>query len=161
MKRSKFIGAFDLDVTLRDAALDAANRSTRRMIANAAIGMDTEDAYYAARELREAVEWVHEGIEDGKRKLAAILGNDCDDYQRCLYYGLAGRGVVGMLDDLMWLEDILEARGRVAGALRAKRLRAAPLVDPYVARAPDGPVGRFSDDFQEGPSWWSDPTLTM
>lgn len=160
MKRSKFIGVFDLDVTLRDAGVDPHNRPTRRMIANAAIGMDADDGYYAARELREAVEWVHEGIAGGKKKLSTILGNDCDDYQRCLYYGLAGRGVVGMLDDLMWLEEILEARGRTAGALRAARMRAQPLCDPYVARAPDGPIGRFDQEFEVGPSWWADPTLT-
>ena len=157
MKRSKFIGVFDLDVVLRDAATDPANRPTRRMIANATIGMDVDDAYYAARELREAVEWVHEGIAGGKRKLAAILGNDCDDYQRCLYYALAGRGVVLMLDDLTWLEDIIKARGRIAGALRAGRVQSAKMTDPYVARAPDGPIGRFDDAFQVGPSWSADP----
>ena len=54
---AKFIfhNQFDLDITLRDAALDEQNRPTRRMIANAAIGMHVEDAYYSVRELREAV----------------------------------------------------------------------------------------------------------
>ncbi|WP_252405173.1 hypothetical protein, partial [Escherichia coli] len=86
---------FDLDITLRDAALDMENRPTRRMIANAAIGMHVEDAYYSVRELREAVSWVHEGVSAGKLKLAEILGNDgADDFQRCIYFCLAGRGVV-------------------------------------------------------------------
>ena len=52
---ARFLGHFDLDVTLRDAALDEQNRPTRRMIANAAIGMHVEDAFYSVRELREAV----------------------------------------------------------------------------------------------------------
>ncbi|ODU17855.1 MAG: hypothetical protein ABS87_14915 [Sphingomonas sp. SCN 67-18] len=41
---------FDLDITLRDAALDMENRPTRRMIANAAIGMHVEDNYCSVRE---------------------------------------------------------------------------------------------------------------
>jgi hypothetical protein len=58
---SNFLDRFDLDITLRDAALDPDNRPTRRMIANAAIGMDALDAYYAVREIREAAQWIHEG----------------------------------------------------------------------------------------------------
>jgi hypothetical protein len=42
---ARYFGHFDLDVTLRDAALDEQNRPTRRMIANAAIGMHVEDAF--------------------------------------------------------------------------------------------------------------------
>lgn len=42
MRTDKFRDRFDLDITLRDAALDAENRPTRRMIANASIGMDVE-----------------------------------------------------------------------------------------------------------------------
>ena len=122
---------------------------------------DVEDAYFAAVELREAVEWVHEGVTGGKRKLATILGNEtCDDYQRCLYYILAGRGVVLMLDDLMWLEELLEARGRLAGKLAKSGIATMPLVSPYVAAEPDGPVVRVHDDFVQGASWSADPTLS-
>ena len=159
LKRSKFIGGFDLDVALTDEATNLENRPTRRMLANAAIGMDPEDAYYAARELREAVEWVHEGEQGGKRKLAMILGNLCDDYQRCLFYAVAGRGVVLMMEDLLWLEQLLEARGRIAGVIHKAKIRRKPLPSPYIASEPDGPVGKISDDFTQGPSWWWDPTL--
>jgi hypothetical protein len=101
MTTTPFRERFDLDITLRDAALDSENRPTRRMIANASIGMHVEDAYYSVRELREAVSWVHEGIPAGKGKLSEILANDgADDFQRCIYFCLAGRGVVAMLDDL-------------------------------------------------------------
>jgi hypothetical protein len=155
-----YIEPFDFDVALRDAALDDQNRPTRRMIANAAIGMHIEDAYYSVRELREAIRWIHDGEIGGKRKLSAILSNpSCDDFQRCIYFCLAGRGVVEMLDDLAWLEDMLEARGRVAGDIRRKRVRARPLVSPYVADEPDGPVVAASEDFRQGRSWWADPGL--
>lgn len=101
MSMSNFLDRFDLDITLRDAALDPDNRPTRRMIANAAIGMDALDAYYAVREIREAAQWIHEGLAQGKRKLASLLSNpQADDFQRTIYFCLAGRGVVEMLDDL-------------------------------------------------------------
>jgi len=155
-----FVGSFDLDVTLRDAAVDVLNRPTRRMIANAAIGMHIEDAYYSVRELREAVNGVHEGKSGGKKELARILGNSgCDDFQRCIYFCLAGRGVVEMLDDLVWLEELLETRGRIAGEMHRGEFRLQPLVAPYVAYEPDGPLVAVTDDFAQGPSWWADPSL--
>jgi len=89
-----------------------------------------------------------------------ILGNRCDDYQRCLYFILAGRGIVQMLDDLMWLEELLEARGRVAGKLFKRRLPVMPQVRPYVASEPDGPLVAVARDFAQGPSWYLDPELT-
>jgi len=160
VKTTLFHDGFDLDIALRDASLDPENSPSRRMIAAASIGMAVEDAYYSVRELREAVSWVHEGEIGGKRRLAAILSNDgSDDFQRCIYYCLAGRGVVSMLDDLMWLEDLLERRGRVASKLLRARARTIPLVDPYVAKEPDGPVGVVDDDFRQGPSWWMDPSI--
>ena len=157
----RYFEPFDLDVTLRDAALDDQNRPTRRMLANAAIGMHVEDAYYSVRELREAMSWVHEGETGGKRKLASILSNPAgDDFQRCIYFCLAGRGIVEMLDDLMWLEELLEARGRVAGSIHRRKIRARPLVSPYVADEPDGPVVASTENFRQGRSWWADPDLT-
>ena len=161
MKKTVFHDRFDLDITLRDAALDADNRPTRRMIANAAIGMDVEDAYYSVRELREAIAWTHEGDLAAKRKLAEILANDgADDFQCMMYSCLAGRGVVDMLDDLEWLEDLLERRGRVAGEIRRMKGRCMPLAKPYVADAPDGPLVKLDAEFEQGPSWWADPSLT-
>lgn len=130
MTTGSFVGRFDLDLGLRDASLDPANRPTRRMLAAAAIGTEVNDAYYAAVELREAIEWVHDGHPGGKLKLSMILGNACDDYQRCLYFILAGRGIVQMLEDLDWLESLLEARGRVAGKLFKRRVPIMPQVRP-------------------------------
>lgn len=160
MEMPDLVGRFDLDLTLRDASLDPANRATRRMLAAAAIGTEVNDGYYAAVELREAVQWVHEGEPGAKLKLSMILGNQCDDYQRCLYFILAGRGIVQMLDDLMWLEELLEARGRVAGRLFKRRSAVMPQVQPYVASEPDGPLVAVNRQFQQGASWYLDPELS-
>jgi hypothetical protein len=160
MEMPDLVGRFDLDLTLRDASLDPANRATRRMLAAAAIGTEVNDGYYAAVELREAVQWVHEGEPGAKLKLSMILGNQCDDYQRCLYFILAGRGIVQMLDDLTWLEELLEARGRVAGKLFKQRSPVMPQMRPYVASEPDGPLVAVNRQFQQGPSWYLDPELS-
>lgn len=153
-----FHDRIDVDIPLRDASLDPAARPTQRMIAAASLGKDVEDAYYSVREVREAVAWIHDGDPRGKPGLAAILSNDgVDDFQRCIYFCLAGRGVVAMLDDLMWLEALLETRGLTVGKLMRDRIRHRSLIDPYVASAPDGPVGVVAEDFEQGPSWWLEP----
>ena len=158
---AKFVGKyFDTDIMLRDAAIDPQNRPTRRMIANAAIGVEVDDAYYSLRELREAISWIHEGDTRGKPKLARMLANECDDYQRCIYYALAGRGIVQMLDDLEWLEDILETRARIVGQVRRARERCMPLTSPYVSAEPDGVLPMPDGEFRQGPSWYLDPSLT-
>lgn len=151
MKKAEISSRFDLDITLRDAALDAENSPNRRMIANASIGVGFEDAYYSVREVREAVEWVHEGRSGGMMKLASLLANDgVDDFQRCIYFCLAGRGVAEMLDDLLWLEDLLESRGRIAGEMHREKVRMMPMVNPYVTAEPDGPRVRISGRVARG-----------
>ena len=157
MKRSEFIGEFDLDAVLTELSVDLDIRVTRRMLAGACIGSNPEDAYLSARELRESLEWIHEGENEGKVKLTTILSTACDDFQRCLYYCVAGKGVVTMLDDLVWLEKLLEARGRIAGHIYRNKLPVKLLVNPYVAAEPDDPLGRFDPAFAIGASWSHDP----
>ena len=45
MKRSEFIGEFDLDAVLTELSVDLDIRVTRRMLAGACIGSNPEDAY--------------------------------------------------------------------------------------------------------------------
>ena len=108
-----------------------------------------------SRSRREVRPWVHEGVDGGKRKLVSLLTNpDGDDFQRCIYFCLAGRGVVDMIEDLLWLELLLEARGRVAGAIHRWKVRMGSLASPYVVDEADGPIIAGSEDFRPGPSWW-------
>jgi len=86
---------FDLDIALRDAACDPDLRPQQRVVANLCLGMGIDDAYLSVRELAQAVDWAHHGVPEGRAKLAAILSNACDDFQRAVYYALAGRGIVG------------------------------------------------------------------
>ena len=151
------IGRLDLDITLRDAALDEANRPTRRMLANACIGIDPFDAYYASLELFEALQAVHEECTGAKAKLARILSTRCDDFQRCLYYSLAGRGVMQMLEDLKWLLHILRGRTKISAELlrHGGNVRAAR--PPYISDEPDGPIPATDPAFDLGASWFLDP----
>lgn len=154
-----FVDRFDLNLTLRDESLDSFNTATRRALAALSIGVGPEDAYYSTRELREAVQWVHEGEIGGKARLARILSTGCDDYQRCLYFSLAGRGVVRILDDLMWLEEKLLERAQLTTRLAHDKSRTMPLVNPYVSTKPDGPLVNADPNFVEGPSWYLDPDI--
>lgn len=152
-------GYFDLDIMLHDAALDYGNRPTRRMLANACIGVEAFDAYYATRELYDALTAVHEGLAKAKGRLAQILSTRCDDFQRCLYYIVAGRGVVQMLEDLDWLLTILQARIAISRDLLRKGRNPAFAASPYISSQPDGPVPSASAEFGLGPSWYLDPAL--
>lgn len=153
MRKTRFTEPFDLDIALEDASVDRAHSPTRRAIAALSIHCPVEDAYYSVREIRDAVGEVHAGEAGGKAKLARLLANACDDYQRCIYYALAGRGVVAMLGDLEWLEALLLARGRVARDAGAAKVRLVDPLPPYVAAEPDGPLPHADPTFALGASW--------
>ena len=161
MRVDGFRDWIDVEIPLRDASVDPNVRPSRRMIAGACLGVGLEDAYYSVRELREAIMLVHQGERRGRGKLAEILGNQCDDFQRCLYYALAGRGIVLVLDDLVWLERLLKQRGDLAAGSASGGVRVMPLVNPYVAAEPDGPVPAVDSDFVLGSSWFLDPELAI
>ncbi|MDT0510131.1 hypothetical protein [Novosphingobium sp. MMS21-SN21R] len=145
---------FDLDIALRDASCDLNVLPPRRAIAALCIGVDVDDANLSVRELREAVSLVHENAPGGRAKLAQILSTSCDDFQRAIYYCLAGRGVVEMAEAMDWLLGMLKARGRTAAWLSRSRVSRKDLVSPYVAEAPDGPLVSSNPDFELGQSWF-------
>lgn len=146
----KHLGVIDIDTVLFDALKDSVHRLERRAIAALSIGTDANEAYYSVVELRDAVEMVGNRHPEGRERLGRILGTRCDDYQRAIYYALAGRGASHMLADLEWLAAILEARGSVA-----REYPVSAPISPYVSSEPDGPVGCFSPSFPLGSSWRS------
>lgn len=158
MKLAQFVKHFDPEITLRDAALDPENSPSRRAIANLCLGMAFDDAYYSIGGLRQALGLIHEGqAKAGTVELVDILSNKhCDDFQRAIYYALAGRGIVDMLASLDWIMGILEWRARTAGKLVKMGVRMMPLADPYVASEPDGPLVDDTVDIRFGPSWGKD-----
>lgn len=147
---------FDLDIALRDAACDPELLPQQRAVANLCLGMDIDDAYLSVRELEQAAQWVHHGVPEGRAKLAGILSNACDDFQRAIYFALAGRGVVEMLNTLAWLAALLKARGKVAAELSRQRMTRRDLASPYVASEPDGPLVSPDSGFSLGAAWSAD-----
>jgi hypothetical protein len=154
---AEFCDGFDLDIALRDASCDPDRLPVHRAIAALCIGMDVDDAFYSVRELREAVTLVLNDAVGGREKFVRILANRCDDFQRALYYVLAGRGVVAMLEALDWLSGLLVARGRVAGSLSRRRIPPPSRYNrPMSARNPMGRSWRETSSFRlGGPGWWS------
>ena len=157
MRTSFDLGKFDPEVTLMDAAVEEEILPTMRMVANASLGVEPFDAYYAAQELLEVLEAVQRKTPGAKVRLAGILSADCDDYQGCLYYCLAGRGAGVMLLSLSWLVRILRGRAGAMGEVLRTKAEVEPPCPPYVASQPDGPVPSASEDFHLGPSWTRDP----
>ena len=155
------LGPFNLDLMLYDAALNERSAPTRRMLANAVLNIEPEEAYHGAHELLLAVEAVHQEMDLGKCQLAQILARKGDDYQRCLYYILAGRGVVQMLDDLRWIVGLLRARYDQLLECRAKGIRVVRSLGVYLASEPDGVLPSNDADFRLGASWVNDPMLAL
>lgn len=146
--------AVDIDLGLKEVRDNPDLNWTIRALAGHSIGIDPEDGFLAARELREAICWAVDGRPEGKRRLAAILGCNGDDYQRALYYSLAGRGPVGMIDDLDELVKLMQARSDAAHEAIVRELGVVVADAPYrFFDEADGPLGRFDPDFAFGAAW--------
>lgn len=145
---------FDIDLVLTEVRDNPDECWTMRALAGHSVGMQAEDGFLASRELFEAVCWSVEGRPEGKTRLAAILGCRGDDYQRALFYSVAGRGPVAMLADLQRLVQIMEARNDAAheAAVRGLGIVSAPAPYRFFDEA-DGPLGRFDADFDFGAAW--------
>jgi hypothetical protein len=143
--------ALDLGLTeVRDCADE---HWTMRALAGASVGVDPEDALSAASELSRAVDGLMAGHAGAKAALAAILGGRGNDYQRCLWYMLAGRDPLGTAVDLGRLVALLGGRAALArdAAVNGSGVRVE--ADPYVTDEADGPLGVFSSDFTLGGHW--------
>lgn len=146
--------AVDIDAGLKEVRDCPDERWTLRALCGHSVGMPPEDGYLAARELFEAVCWAAEGYPEGKKRLAAILGCNGDDYQRALYYAVAGRGPIDMLEDLRVFVGMMEARCDAAHEAELRQLGVTPMLEPYrFFEEADGPRGRFDPDFAFAPAW--------
>lgn len=161
MPRPYSLGSFNLDLMIYDAAMNDIIAPTRRMLANAVLNMEPEESYYGAEQLLQAIEAVHEEMHLGKCQLAQILARKGDDYQRCLYYILAGRGIVQMIGDLRWITGLLRVRYHQMLECREKNIQVNPRLRVYLANEPDAILPENDVDFRLGPSWTDDPYLSI
>lgn len=139
--------AFDLDLGLKEVRDDTAQEPSRRVLASLSVGMPAGDAFYAARELQNAIQLIVAGSRRGRVKLAEILGARGDDYQRALWYSVSGRDHFGVLSDIGWLVEQLDARLKVAVEMNSKGVDVTTDRAPYACNGPRGPFGSFDSEF--------------
>lgn len=148
-----WLSGLNVDLGLMEVRDDVDEQWERRALAGASIGMDPQDALLLAHELASAIDFLVAGSPLGKIALAGILADDRNDYQRCLWYALAGRHPFSVATDVRWLVGLLRARAQQwADAIAAGRsVTKGPC--PYVTDRVEGPVGDFSADFELGGQW--------
>jgi hypothetical protein len=144
---------FDVDTELREIADSDHEQNSLRVLALLSIGLPAEEAFLRCRELLETVQWSASNLAAGKRRLAALLGSQEKDYQRGIYYALAGRGAIAMLSDLQRLTNALESRYLLSIAAGNHSVQIAQPIDPYLADKPDGPLGTFDPDYTLSDIW--------
>jgi len=124
-----------------------------RVLAGASIGIDPIQGYAAVCELSDAIDGVVCHDKSARAALAAILGRDVCDYQRCLWYTLAGRHPLSVAAYIKELRQLMA--GRAEMWLTAERQRKNPVKEPnpYQTDRAEGPLGRFDSDFRLGSHW--------
>jgi hypothetical protein len=144
----------DLDLGLIEVRDNPDEHWTMRALAGHSVGMPVEAGYRAALDLQRAVGLLANGVETGKKELTKILGADRIDYQRALFYALAGRGPIAMVTDLNRLVYLMRARQSVAGWAKAKGLITTRQNSPYCGY--DGPEvspGQYCANFDLKDAW--------
>jgi hypothetical protein len=150
---AKWTKDIDLELGLTEIRDCVDEQWTLRALCGASVGVDPEEAHGAAFELSEVVNGLMVGSQSAKASLAVILGGRGNDYQRCLWYSVAGRDPLGSAVDLDRLVKILGRRREFARAAARCSSGVTLTADPYVTDDVDGPLGRFSSDFTLGRQW--------
>ena len=150
---AKWLQNIDLDLGLAEIRDSVDEQWTLRALAGASVGVSPDDAYSAARELSDVVNGLMAGIDGSKAALATILGGAGNDYQRCLWYNLAGRDPLGTAVDLARLVELLDRRRQLAREGAAAMTGVTVAHEPYVTDEVDGPLGAFPADFTLGKQW--------
>ena len=131
---------FNVDLGLIDVRDNVEEPWCLRALAGHSVGMPLEDGYLASAELLDAFEWMLSGRAEGKAKLTCILFAPCNDYQRALYYCLAGRESFGVIADLPRLVALMKARLELGREAEDKEWGLNKAHEPYLSEGPDGPL---------------------
>jgi hypothetical protein len=144
---------FDIDTELKEIADSDHEQNSLRVLALLSIGLPADEAFLRSRELLETVQSSASGLSAGKRRLAALLGADENDYQRAVYYALAGRGAIAMLSDLQRLTNVLESRYVLSISAHKHGVELSQPFNPYLTDKPDGPLATFDPDYTLSDIW--------
>ena len=136
-----WLEGIDVDAALYDIRDDDTQAWEVRALAGASIGIDPIAGLRAVIELSTAME------------LASILGRAGDDYQRCLWYTVAGRDPLAVATSFGELEKLMAARAMLWVEADDRGLTPAKADNPYWTTRPEGPPATFSDRFELGEHW--------
>lgn len=150
---TRYLTDIPVDAALIEARDNVDEIWTRRAIAGVSVGVPAGDALESARELLASLNLICSGRPEGKTKLAAILGRARDDYQRALWYNLAGRGPLTIVSDLGWLVAILDRRSLISRLARKQKCAIVISPTPYPSPEAEAPLGVFARDFRLGDAW--------
>ena len=142
-----FMDDIDLDSALEDLAQDCRATTVLRMMALLSIGTDPYKAWAAAAELAAAIGELDRSEAAAKQKIAAILARRGWDYQRGLFYIMAGRGLYANGSELSRLLRLLEARRRILDYALAGGHCPKPTVLAYRDKGGEGPRGTYDAAF--------------
>lgn len=122
----------ELDMPLLGLTLDPQRHPLTRVLAGLCIGVGLDDAMLSGTELLEAMEefW-KDGTYVGGR-LSAILANECDDFQRALFFATVGRARPMVKDAMMEVIEALQRRGGIWNEARDGQSGLQALSSPYV-----------------------------
>lgn len=153
MDSNKWLKGVNVDATLIEVRDDEHAIWEERALAGASVGVDPVAGLQAVIDLDDALCGVLRGEHDGKVALARLLSNTGKDYQRALWYNLAGRDPLTVASALGALRKLMTARAEMW--LSAQRLGLAPTKaeDPYVTDRQEGPRGVFNAAFALGTHW--------
>lgn len=143
----------DVDAVLQDVREDDSQSWELRVLAGASIGIDPIGGFRAVLELGDAVGRIVRGDGEGKRRLARILGRSGDDYQRCLWYTVAGRDPLTVATCFGELEKLMAARASMWVTASRGGLAPTKSDNPYWTARPEGPRARYDEHFELGEHW--------
>lgn len=148
-----WLEGIDVDAALYDVRDDDAQAWEVRALAGASIGIDPIAGLRAVIELSSALERIVRGESEGKTQLAAILDRAGDDYQRCLWYTVAGRDPLAVATSFGELEKLMAARALLWVEAGDRGLAPTKSDNPYWTSSPEGPRAKFDAQFELGEHW--------
>lgn len=147
MVSDEFLDDVNVDTALEDTAEHAFTHPVLKVMALLSIGTDPLAALDGAEELASAVNQLARDERIAKHRIAEILSRPGCDYQRALFYTLAGRGIYDNSAQLNGLVRLLQARRDMWVTLQECGRKAKTLGVAYAVPEGEGPRGTFDPDF--------------
>jgi hypothetical protein len=141
MNKDTWLYGINVDATLIERRDDEALPWETRALAGASVGIEPVAGLQAVIELETALTAVLRGDHAGKSALARILSATGCDYQRALWYNLAGRHPLTVASALGELRKAMNARAEMWLSAERQGLEPTTEPNPYFTDRQEGPRG--------------------